>query len=141
MKSYILMEKGYEYDDNYYNPVDGGIPKKVFFDIKDAEAEHLKLEIKNFKNTDITSYMYDIEDYLNVSKEVFENYINSLNEKYGKPNKKAWESGEFQLNESATEEEAKKYFDMISLRFFEISEVEVDIPSLRNHQIEQILPS
>lgn len=135
------MEKGYEYDDNIYNPIEGGTPKKVFFSRGDALLERERLEIKLMKETEITNYSYSIEDELNVEIDEVKSFLESLNNKYGTPaplNK--WDSfGEFQLNPMASDEESKKFLKMHSVRFYEISEVEVDLPSLRDVQIDRIL--
>ena len=142
MKAYIIMEKGFEYDDNNYNPVDGGTPRKVFFTLKDAEKELTTLEIEHVKTINVSDFMqYEMEDDLNVEKEEFESYVKSLNDKYGLPPKKnSWDRvGEHQLNPKATYEESIKYLQMISPKFFEIESVEVDIPSLRDYQISQVL--
>lgn len=142
MKAYIIMEKGFEYDDNYYNPTEGGSPKKVYFKFDDAQNALYEYEVKNAKEQDISNYLgYEMEDELNCSKEELSDYCKSLNEKYGLPEKKSsWDSfGEFQLNPKATNEESKKYLDMISFRFFEIETCEVDVTSLRDHQIDSVL--
>lgn len=141
MKSYIIMEKGFEYDDNTYNPTDGGNPRKVFFSRKDAETDLEILEIKNIKQIDISHYMpYDFDEGLNVDIDEFKNYLKSLNDKYGLPEKKySWDNNEYVLNPKATDEETIKFLNMFSLRFFEIVEVDVDLPSFRNQQISEIL--
>jgi len=141
MKAYVIMQKGYEYDDNIYNSTEGGTPTKVFFNKEDAYLEKDRLEIKYMKETDITSYSYSIEDELKVEIDEVKSFLESLNNKYGTPaplNK--WDSfGEFQLNPMASYEESKKFLKMHSVRFYEISEVEVDLPSLRDSQIDRIL--
>lgn len=141
MKAYVIMQKGYEYDDNIYNPTEGGTPKKVFFNKEDAYIDKDKLEIKYMKETDITSYTYSIEDEINIPIEEVTGFLESLNNKYGKPSPlNRWDSfGEFQLNPMATDEESKKFLSMHSLRFYEVVEVDVDVTSLRNNQIDRIL--
>lgn len=141
MKAYIIMEKGYEYDDSIYTPLEGGTPKKVFFNRADALLEKERLEIKLMKETEITYYSECIEDQLNVEIDEVKSFLESLNNKYGKPNPlNRWDSfGEFQLNPMASDEESKKFLKMHSVRFYEISEVEVDLPSLRDAQIDRIL--
>jgi hypothetical protein len=141
MKAYVIMQKGYEYDDSIHNPVEGGTPQKVFFNKEDAYIEKNRLEIKTMKEMDITSYTYSIEDELNVEINELTSFLESLNEKYGKPapvNK--WDSlGEYQLNPMASDEEAKKFLSMHSIRFYEVVEVDVDVTSLRDTQIDRIL--
>jgi len=141
MKAYVIMEKGYEYDDNIYNSTEGGNPKTIIFGKKEAEEKSHKLEIEVLKEVDIRLYTYDIEDAISSDIEEVKSYLESLNQKYGKPvPKNKWDKlGEYQLNPKATDEEAEKYLSMLSIRFFEVVEVEVDVQSLRNHQIEEIL--
>lgn len=141
MKAYVIMQKGYEYDDNIYNPTEGGTPKKIIFNEEDAYLEKDRLEIEYMKETDITSYSYSIEDELNIPLEEVTSFLESLNDKYGKPAPiNRWDSfGEFQLNPMASDEESKKFLSMHSLRFYEVVEVEVDVASLRDAQIDRIL--
>lgn len=141
MKAYVIIEKGYEYDDNIYNPQEGGTPMKVFFNLEDANSEKDRLEIKSMKEQDITHYTYSIEDELNVEINEFTSFLESLNEKYGKPAPvNRWDSfGEFQLNPMASEEESKKFLSMHKVRFYDVIEVDVDMASLRDTQIDRIL--
>jgi len=141
MKSYIIMEKGYEYDDNIYNSIEGGNPTKVFFNRKDAETEKNRLEIKKMKETNISYYTYSIEEGLNVDLDVFTKFLESLNNKYSVPVPiNRWDSfGEFQLNPMATDEECQKYLEMISIRFYDIVETDIDVASFRDWKIENIL--
>lgn len=140
MQAYVIMKKGFEYDDNIYNESDGGEPKKIFFSKKDADEEASKLNIEEIKNCDIHDYAYDIEDIINDPEKTSE-YLKSLNEKYGKPTpKNKWEDfGEYQLNPKATDEEAKEYLSMIKIRFFEIKKVDIDVTSYRDFKIEEVL--
>lgn len=141
MKAYVIMQKGYEYDDNIYNPTEGGTPTKVFFNEKDAETEQLRLEIKAMKDTSIRNYTYSIEDELNVELDEVESFLESLNDKYGIPAPvNRWDSfGKFQLNPMASDEESRKFLSMHSIRFYDVVEVEVDVTSLRDAQIDRIL--
>jgi len=141
MKAYIIMQKGYEYDDNIYNPTEGGNPTKVFFNKKDAETEQLRLEIKAMKDTSICNYTYSLEDELNVIIDEFTVFLESLNNKYGIPTPvNKWDRfDEFQLNPMATDEECQKYLEMHSIRFYEIAEADIDVASFRDWKIDDIL--
>jgi hypothetical protein len=140
MKAYVIMQKGYEYDDNIYNPTEGGTPTKVFFNEEDAYIEKEKLEIKCMKELEITNYVYSIEDELNVELDEVESFLESLNDKYGIPAPvNRWDSfGKFQLNPMASDEESRKFLSMHSIRFYDVVEVEVDVTSLRDAQIDRI---
>jgi len=141
MKAYVILQKGYEYDDNIYNPQEGGTPMKVFFNLQDANSEKDRLEIKSMKEQDISYYTYSIEDELNVEINELTSFLESLNNKYGKPAPvNRYDSlGEYQLNPMASDEEAKKFLSMHSIRFYELSEVDFDMASLRDTQIDRIL--
>ena len=135
------MQKGYEYDDNIYNLTEGGTPTTIIFDKKEAQRKAIDLEIQMLKEVDIQSYSYDIDDSLNQDADTVLAFLKSINEKYGLPDpKNRWDRfGEYQLNPKASDEDAKKFLSMISIRFYEVAEVDVDVQSLRDHQISQIL--
>ena len=42
-KVYVILKKGFEYDDNIYNEVDGGNPSLVVFDKEDADQKVYEL--------------------------------------------------------------------------------------------------
>lgn len=140
MKAYVLMERGFEYDDNYYNPVEGGTPKKIYFNLDEAKQEAKKLDLQRFKNESIRHYAYDIDN-------VIQDYdmLNELNdrllEKYGKPVfPHRWMSLEdYQLHPQANDEEAEEYSKLVDFSFFEVQSVEVDRTSFRDHQIDTVL--
>lgn len=142
MKAFVLMEKGYEYDDNYYNPTDGGSPQKIFFDYDQALIEKIKLDIKKFKAHSFESYVYyeDIE-YVIEDMNKFKKFNEKLKEKYGEPAyTNPWNRlEEYQLHPSANEEESNEFVRMVDFSYYEVQEVDVDKNSFRNHQIESVL--
>jgi hypothetical protein len=143
MKSYIILKKGYEYNDEIYSEFDSGAgrPHRVFLNRESANKECQKLDIKEFKETNITEYAYDIEDVLNCTESELLEYCKSLNDKYGKPESiSRWDRpDDYRLNANATEEESIKYANMVGLSFFSVEECEVDIQDLRDYQITQII--
>lgn len=51
-----------------------------------------------------------------------------------------WQSfDEYGLHPMADDEETNKYLKLIDFSFYEIVEVDVDVSSLRSHQIDSIL--
>ncbi len=46
---YVLMEQGFEYNDEYYTRTDGGNPKNVFTNRKKAEAACEEKNLEEFK--------------------------------------------------------------------------------------------
>lgn len=135
MKSYVLMQKGFEYDDSYYNPTEGGTPNKVFFKKEDALSEMRKLNIYKFKNDNVSYYDIDFD------RDKVINFRDELIDKYGMPKYESkWQSfDEYGLHPMADEEETNKYLKMIEFSFFDVVEVDVDVTSLRSHQIDSIL--
>lgn len=142
MTGYVVLQKGFEYNDEVYSQSEsgGGHPHKIFFTIEAAREEVEKMNLKEFKETNITEYTYDIEDICDDPDDLLE-FCNSLNEKYGKiDSKDRWSSAdEYRLHPMATDEESKKYASMVDLHFYEMIEVEVDQQDLRESKLQQVL--
>jgi hypothetical protein len=133
------MQKGFEYDDSYYNPTEGGTPNKVFFKKEDALSEMRKLNIHKFKNDNVkrfASYYHQDCDCGRIIE-----FRDELIDKYGMPKyENKWQSfDEYGLHPMADDEEINKYLKLIDFSFYEIVEVDVDVTSLRSHQIDSIL--
>jgi hypothetical protein len=139
-KAYIVMKKGYEYDDSIYNETEGGTPKIVCFSKKDALEKMKELNIDAYKEMSITDFAYQYEDCVNVEWNEFENFNKSLIEKYGEVKKKyTWDSTENRLHQSANEDEVDEYCKMVTISFYQVVEVDVDTSSYREEKINQIL--
>jgi hypothetical protein len=138
MKGYIIMQKGYEYDDNIYNQTEGGRPTRIFFRKEDAEFQQEELEIQAMKQNDISYYTYELGDQLLVDINKFREFVSKLNDEYGKPSPK-YRYGEFRLNPAASKEESLEYLKMHSVRFYEVVECDVDVPSMRDYKIDEAL--
>jgi hypothetical protein len=142
MKSYVILQKGFEYDDSIYSESDGGggHPKLVTFSKDEVEPKIKELNLIEYKITSIRDYTYEIEDILNVDEEEYLNFNRSLVEKYGPISKKySWEDTEYMLHPSATDEECEKYVSMVSIDFYYAVETDIDIQSFRNERINNIL--
>ena len=139
-KAYVILKKGFEYDDNIYNESDGGTPNLIVFSKEDAQLKVNKLNIQELKNCSISEYSYDMEDILNVEIDEYDKFNESLNQKYGKPeSKNRWDSFENKLHPMANEEEANRYIKMVSISFYEAVETDIDVQSLREKQVSSIL--
>ena len=142
MIAYVVLQKGFEYNDEVYSQSEsgGGHPHKIFFTIEAAKEEVDKINITEFKQTNITDYSYDIEDICDDPDELL-SLCNSLNEKYGNiESGNKWNSpDEYRLHQMATDEEANQYIKMVDLHFYEIAEVEVDQQDLRESKLRQVL--
>ena len=142
MKAYVILRKGFEYDDNICNSYDGGggTPDTIVFSKEDAIKKVEELNIEEFKTESITNYSYDIEDVLNVDYETYDNFNKKLVEKYGPiPKKDIWSSNENVLHPNATNKEAIEYDKMINLTFFEYHETNMDMQSFREQRINETL--
>ena len=139
-KAYVILKKGFEYDDNIYNESDGGTPNLIVFSREDAQLKVNELNIQELKNCSISEYSYDMEDILNVEIDEYDKFNESLNTKYGKPeSKNRWDSFENKLHPMANEEEANQYIKMVSISFYEAVETDIDVQSLREKQVSSIL--
>ena len=141
-KAYVILRKGFEYDDNIYNETEGGNPSLIVFSKEEARQKVYELNIKEYKECSLSTYSYDMEDILNVEIDEYDNFNESLNQKYGKTEaKNKWDSTENTLHKMANEEECKKYDEMVSISFYDFVETDIDTESLRNKQLESILDS
>jgi hypothetical protein len=139
-KAYIVMKKGYEYDDNIYNETEGGIPKTVCFSKEDAISKVKELNVKEYQTSSITDFSYEYEDCVNVEWDIFEKFNNSLVEKYGKiQTKYSWDDVGNRLHPKANEYEVDEYCKMVTVSFYEVIEVDVDMQSYRDEKINNIL--
>jgi hypothetical protein len=139
-KAYVILKKGFEYDDNIYSESEGGSPSLIVFSKEDAKKKVNELNAKEYKQCSLNEYSYDLEDSLSVDLSEYDEFNESLNTKYGKPESKSkWESYENRLHPMANEEETEKYMKMVSLSFYEAVETDIDIQSMRSEQLNQIL--
>ncbi len=139
-KAYVILRKGFEYDDNIYSETEGGSPSLIVFSKEDAIKKVEELNIKELKECSLHEYSYDLEDSLNVEISEYDEFNESLNTKYGKPeSKNRWDSFENRLHPMANEEETKKYMSMVKLSFYEAVETDIDVRSYREKKITEIL--
>lgn len=139
-KAYIVLRRGYEYDDNIYNMTEGGTPKIVCFSKEDAEQKVKELNAKDYTLVDIRDYGYDYENLVKCSWDEFQEFNQSLVEKYGKiPEHNVWDNTENLLHPKANQEEIDKYCSMVQISFYEIYETDIDMSSWRNQQINSIV--
>ena len=70
-KAYIVVERTFSYNDETYSQEEGGTPKTVFLDKKEADEKALDLNIKKLKSLDsdeLRMYCYDIQDLMDYDK-------------------------------------------------------------------------
>lgn len=139
-KAYVILKKGFEYDDNIYNEVDGGNPSLVVFDKEDADQKVYELNIQEYKEVNITDYGYGLDEVLKVDEDVYTDFNKSLVEKYGEIAKQgSWDRTEYRLHPMADDEESKKYAKMLEISFYEVVETDLDMKSYRDTKINSIL--
>ena len=142
MKAYVILRKGFEYDDNIYHEYEGGggSPDIIVFSKEDAIRKVEEMNMECFKTENIANYSYEIEDVLNVDKEEYEEFNQKLVEKYGVIERKdRWTSYENVLHPMANKEEAQLYDKMVNLTFFEFKETNMDMQSFREQRINETL--
>jgi vacuolar-type H+-ATPase subunit I/STV1 len=138
-RAYIVMKKGYEYDDSIYNETEGGQPKIVCFSKKDAIDKVKQLNVLDYQRSSITDFVYEYDDCVNVEWDDFEKFNNSLVKKYGEIDKNyKWDSTENRLHPSANEDEINEYCKMVTISFYEVVEVDIDTSSWRDKKINQL---
>jgi hypothetical protein len=140
MKAYVILQKGFEYNDEVYTEGEGGNPQIVCFSKEDAKIKVDQLNFNEYKKRSLTEYTYDLEDVLKVDVEEYENFNESLVEKYGPiVTTNRWDDTENVLHPKASAEESKKYCDMTTLSFYDVVETEVDMESYRDYKIGEII--
>ena len=141
MKGYIILEKGFQYNDEINsNEGDGGMPVKIFLNKEFASKELYRLEIEKLKSINITDYCYQVDEIChNVDK--LTSLCDTLNQKYGKPEKRTqWDHlDEYRLHHLATEEESMKYYSLIDIQFYQIVESDFDQSDIIQSKIDHII--
>lgn len=138
-KAFVVMKKGYEYDDNNYYEIDGGHPKVILFTKEEADLRVKELNIKEYQEVSIRDFSYD-NNWLNVDYNDFSKFNKSLVEKYGKiPTNNHWEDTEDKLHPSADESEINEYFKMVNISFYDVLEIDIDVSSYRDKKLRDIL--
>lgn len=137
---FVILRKGFEYNDEINNPIEGGHPHLIVFSRDEAKKVVDELNSKEFKQTSLNEYAYDLMDVLDVTLEEYNYFNDSLVQKYGQiVINNRWESVENRLHPMANEEEVKKYCDMVSFSFYEVIETELSQQSFRDRQINDII--
>jgi hypothetical protein len=131
---YVLMETGFEYNDENYFRHDGsgGHPEKVFTDKERAEEAAFQKGLEFFKRLvasgEIKDYGYGLEDIL--VSDVLEDdllYEEGMFMSVFGMTAEDWWSSLYDRNETkvvATDEQWKKLYNCFSLNFYEVVAVE-----------------
>ncbi len=128
---YVVFEKGFEYDDeiNRASESPGGDPKTVTFSKKEAKKLIFELNRESFRGCNIGHYTHDLSDLVDVV---------ALEAIWTK-NKWKWDPDHYELDipKNATDEQVDEITSIVDLNFYDFQEVEMDLASMRNAQIER----
>ena len=127
-KGYIVLEVGYEYNDEYYSTGNYGemyeAPKKVFTDKEKAIIELNEKTINKLRGEDLGRYNGDGLDGI-CKKGMADEFAMIFKSEF---NKDIDDDGyEIEIPKKATDEQIKKLMECLSLAFFELVEVEVEL--------------
>jgi hypothetical protein len=121
-KGYVVLEVGYEYNDEYYHTGNNGetyeAPKKVFINKDKAEIELHKKNMEHLRGLDLGRYGYILEDICKKGK--------------AKKLEKICEQLEINIEEGddipkdATDEQINEILKCLDLEFFTLVEVEIE---------------
>lgn len=129
--AYVVFEKGFEYNDEIYHEVDasGGAPKRVTFSKVDASKLVVELNRKFMRGCNIGHYAYDIEELCDpLDLEVLFT-------------KNDWKYDSYNLciPDEANDNQIDELLKLINLTFFDYQEVELDMISFRDRQIDNTI--
>ncbi len=134
---YVLMEQGFDYNDEYYFRTDGGNPCRVFTNRKKAEEAAEKRNLEEFKKLvkegSIREYSSDglegllsdsvTEDDLLFEEGIFRTLFGVSAEDWFESGS-GWGGKEIQLKVEPTEEQWKKLMGCFNLDFYEVVTVQ-----------------
>jgi hypothetical protein len=123
-KGYVILEVGYEYNDEIYHAGYYGdsfeAPNEVYTDKDKADAELTKRTNDKLRGLELGYYCYGIDEITNHEEEL----IKFLNEEL-KMETNMDEFYDVSIPSSATDEQLEKLQKLITLNFFQLKEVEL----------------
>jgi len=132
-KAYVIFEKGFEYNDEVYSETEsgGGNPQKVTFSKEDAKKLVMELNRKELRGCDIRNYTYDLDDLCDPVK------LKAVFEKNGWQ----WDDEHYDIRvpNDATDAQVDEISKMVSLSFYDYQEVDLDMTSFRDRQIDSAI--
>jgi len=121
-KGYIVLEVGFEYDDQYYSTGNYGAmyekPSKLFLDKEKAIVFCKKESIKKLSGLYLGLYSEEGVDSLIKSgmMEKFDQIMEEL----------GLDKDDFQIPTTATYEQLEQIFDCLKIEFFKVAEIEIE---------------
>lgn len=124
-KGYIILEVGYEYNDEYYHTGSYGetyeAPNKVFLSKEKAEAELRIKTLEKLRGEDLGRYNGDGID--GISKKGMQDELAEILKKEFNIDAEEYE---MEIPSDATDEQLDKVLECLDLNFFELIEIEVE---------------
>lgn len=124
-KGYIVLEVGFEYDDESYNTGNYGTtyeaPNKVFLDEEKAMAEFKQKTFEKLRGEDLGRYGGDGLDGI-CNKGMNDEFSKICKEEFGIDT----DDYDIEIPEKATDEQLGKILECLKIKFFEIVEVDLD---------------
>lgn len=127
-KGYMILAIGYEYNDEGYNITDSyEKPDEVFTDKDKAKEELIKQEIKSYRGSDLSAYMGEdgLEDHLAKGQTV-ESVTEYLKKEFKLDVDSSERYYEIYIPKEATDEQIKNLMKMVTLRFNELHEININ---------------
>lgn len=125
-KGYIVLEVGFEYNDEYYSTGNYGAtyeaPKKVFLEQEKAMEELKQKTFEKLKGEDLGRYNGDWLD--GICKDGMQDeFVKIFKEEFGIDIEDEYE---VEVPKKATDEQLNKILECLDLKFFELVEVDLD---------------
>jgi hypothetical protein len=125
-KGYVVLEVGYEYNDEYYHTGNYGTtyeaPKKVFISHEKAEEEFIRLTTNKLRGEDLGRYGEEgvrgickdgkADEFMEIFRREFDKVID--------------EYDEIAIPQKATDEQLAMIIECLEIEFFEIVEIEIE---------------
>lgn len=124
-KGYVILEIGYEYNDEIYHTGNYGesyeAPNKIYTDKVKADADLVTKNLEKFKGLELGYYCYGIDEITHDEQGLIDFLNNEL-----KMNVKEDEFWDVHLPNDMTDEQCKALMKLINLEFYTIHEVEIE---------------
>lgn len=123
--AYILMNKSFEYDDNYYNQNEGGSPVKTYLIKERADEECAKANIVELATTNLFDYSYNLREG---GDSVLEELKSTVKEHKGKV--VVTEDGydvKVKMPDTATNKQIDEILRILEIEFNSVVEIELEM--------------
>lgn len=127
-KAYMILEIGWEYNDEYYSTGDGETyeaPEEIFLDKNKAAEALLKKEIAAYRYSDLQGYIgeNDLSDFCEGKtqpEDIFKFFKDEFDDEIDED-----DYYELEVPSNATDAQIKKLLGMLTLRFFKLHTITI----------------